>query len=638
MPRTRVSLFAFLLTTFLLSGAAHAQNEGEDTSSPSASSPEEGEGEEAEPKLRPPAVSAPELESEADEKKTKPAGDSDPGEDSALMTELAPDDVADGAGWTAPQTSLGLDGYFRSRFEVFENFSLGRVPLRAGQGDLPFSRFIPIDNGVLPSGGCDRTPTTSPTASPCTSSGMSFASMRLRLSPTVNVSDDVRVHMTFDVFDNLVLGSTPTDGVYAASAYGGSTYFSPTRTADDVFSSGQDATSALRDSIVARRVWAEVSNRDLGQLSFGRMGAHWGLGLVHNAGNDLDDDKGTEVDRVMLMTRLFGITWLAAHDFAGEGVVFDDPSGMSAVPFDLTNRDDISQWVFGAARRMEPSKQAEELRSGGWVLNAGAYFIYRNQLLTTSGAADPLNLDDLSVSLVHRDANIFTPDLWAQFLWGDLRVEVEAAVVAGSIDNIEDGFFTNRKYTLLQFGGAFEAEYRLLDRKLALRLYGGLATGDSDVDGLSAAEGVLRQQTTDTRISTFQFNPAYRIDLILWRNLMERVAGAWYVRPGVGYDIIKNENGLLLGGQLDIVYSRAMNAVQTYGSSNNLGIEGNATVYFRTADGPGPTDGFYAQVQYGMLVPLKGLGYPTYRGVTVDGAPTDLSLAHAFRVLAAVKF
>ena len=33
--------------------------------------------------------------------------------------------------------------------------------------------------------------------------------MRLRIEPTINISDQVRVRSQFDIFDNLILGSTP---------------------------------------------------------------------------------------------------------------------------------------------------------------------------------------------------------------------------------------------------------------------------------------------------------------------------------------------------------------------------------------------------------------------------------------------
>ena len=43
----------------------------------------------------------------------------------------------------------------------------------------------------------------------CDQNANAFANMRLRLEPAIHLSDDVRVRMQIDVFDNMVLGSTP---------------------------------------------------------------------------------------------------------------------------------------------------------------------------------------------------------------------------------------------------------------------------------------------------------------------------------------------------------------------------------------------------------------------------------------------
>ena len=43
-----------------------------------------------------------------------------------------------------------------------------------------------------------------------------------------------------------------------------------------------------------------------GNLRFGRMASHWGMGIVANGGTHLDSDYGDYVDRVMLLTRLWG--------------------------------------------------------------------------------------------------------------------------------------------------------------------------------------------------------------------------------------------------------------------------------------------------------------------------------------------
>jgi len=53
-----------------------------------------------------------------------------------------------------------------------------------------------------------------------------------------------------------------------------------------------------------KRVWAKV-NTQLGELVFGRMGYHWGLGVLHNDGNCLDCDFGDTYDRVAFSPRDF---------------------------------------------------------------------------------------------------------------------------------------------------------------------------------------------------------------------------------------------------------------------------------------------------------------------------------------------
>ena len=118
--------------------------------------------------------------------------------------------------------------------------------------------------------------------------------MRLRLSPQLNLSEDVRIKMTFDVFDNLVAGETAA--VFYGTGLGrdGARSRAPTCRRTD---------NGLGDSIRARRAWAEVRNRDLGELRFGRMPQQWGLGMYYNAGDGLDDDYSTDLDRVLAITQ-----------------------------------------------------------------------------------------------------------------------------------------------------------------------------------------------------------------------------------------------------------------------------------------------------------------------------------------------
>ena len=59
--------------------------------------------------------------------------------------------------------------------------------------------------------------------------------------------------------------------------------------------------NSLKDSIRVKRAWAEYMT-PVGELRFGRMPDHWGLGILHNAGDGYDDDYQSTVDRIMFIT------------------------------------------------------------------------------------------------------------------------------------------------------------------------------------------------------------------------------------------------------------------------------------------------------------------------------------------------
>ena len=559
-------------------------------------------------------------------------------EDSAPMS----GDDEDG-GWTLPQTVLSLHGYFRVRTQWMDSFSLGRQPLPGAAGlDPPFSNFRPVDGaGVVPAGGCGDTGSEMSTTA-CSTEALGFANMRLRLAPTVSLSDDVRIHALFDVFDNMVLGSTPDTLAYGPSAGGG---FATTGGAATLSRTAYPPTAyrnSLADSIVARRAWAEVNNEDLGQLRFGRMGSHWGLGLLDNGGEGIDQDWSTDVDRIMAVAHLGEFYLMAGYDFAAEGFIRQSVGDVGALAYDAGQDDDVDQYVLSAVRRLTDEEQEAALARGEWVLNGGLYFTYREQLLTSAGVTDPLAPSpDVSGALVRRDAAAFIPDAWVQLRHGGLRLELEALMVAGSIENTDTMGFTEEDYNLLMFGAALEAEYRLLDDKLGLHFYSGFASGDSDVEGLSPYSGFPGQVSPDDTISTMRFHPSYNIDLILWKSILGQIAGAYYFRPGVSYDFIHDSFGQLFGLRGDIVWSRASTPVQTWGNADDLGVEIDLALYYRSEDGPQLWDGFYGSLQYGLLFPMKGLGYledAEGRGQFPGGVNPELVNAQTLRLILGVEY
>ncbi len=563
------------------------------------------------------------------------------------------------ASWTNPRPVFSLNGYFRVRGNYLDNLSLRRVPLDRLDQD-PFARWIPVDNapssglnGVLPQGGC-KGEAASPAGQDqrCDGSAtLRFANMRLRLQPTLSLSDNIRVHMMLDVFDNLVLGSTPE--VKSVNQFGQIPGRAPGVPVDSLTLTSPPPESfrnTVGDSIFFRRVWGEVTNSTIGQLRFGRMGHQWGLGMLWNAGEgtnpletELDSDFQSEIDRIQLIGKFKGIFFGVSWDFASKGYIYNPIEDIQNIAIDASRLDDTRQWSFLLARRMEPLAREKRLARSKWVINGGAYFIYRTQFLSTSTAPLLGTISDIENAFVRRDAKIYMPDGWLQVLWKDLRLEVEFAGIFGNVQNISPAEFPptaeGSKFKLRQWGIAFEGEYRFLKKKLGVFHKGGIASGEPDVVGLSQYEDLATQPVGQKTVSNFSFHPDYRLDLILWRRLMGRIAGAYYLAPAISYDIIRSDFGRVLGARFDFIYSRAMYEQQAYASEPNLGAELDLSIYYRTEDGPSVKDGFFAAAQFGILFPLNGLKYLEVNGIREPGTEgLGVSRAMVLRLILGIQF
>jgi uncharacterized protein (TIGR04551 family) len=536
--------------------------------------------------------------------------------------------------WKLSRPVVELHGYYRVRSEFKHNFALGRR-----DGIKPMWPQ-PTDHDYVDTAGnrhsvvlCGDDPTA---LEACDNNTQAGANMRFRLSPELHVSDNVRVRAQIDMLDNIVLGSTPegyantpgADGGYAVAARGG---YSPL----GAFASTQWApvagANSTKDSITVKRVWGEYSS-PIGQLRFGRMPSHWGLGMFVNAGDGYDSDWQSTADRLMFITGVkeWDLYLGAAWDFANEGPTSASLTEQQGQPYDLAQTDDLDQWVFVLVRRMEEKAAKSLLRDGGVVVNGGTYFVYRRQEIANdttdvNGASLGQTSTAITNGYTRRGAEAFIPDWWLQFRFEHFRFEAEAVLIWGSVENtLRNPGPTNygnpndpeeNGWDLHQFGIATQAEYRALDERLRIRVDFGYATGDDDVDSLAPIGNELQPQLTFNRnFSTFRFHPDYRVDLILWREILTRVQGAYYFKPLVGYDFIKDPDGQKVGGDASVIWSRASQFVQTPGHEHDLGVEINLKLYYQAKDGvlnddPDQMGGFYTQLEYGVLFPLDGLGY-----------------------------
>jgi hypothetical protein len=105
--------------------------------------------------------------------------------------------------------------------------------------------------------------------------------------------------------------------------------------------------------------------------------------------------------------------------------------------------------------------------------------------------------------------------------------------------------------------------------------------------------------------------------------------------------------GQRLGGSIAGIWSRASEFVQAPGHARDLGIELNGALYFQSKDGALNDDkskmgGFYARLEYGILFPMEGLGYPSARATSLrqqfGSGAADISNAQILRLYLGVLF
>lgn len=549
-----------------------------------------------------------------------------------------------------------LNGYIRFRAYLFNNLNLGFFEGPTGQRSpfhIPYSEVGSTgqSGGMNPPSSC-----AARSNSNCRADNITSADMRLRLEPTINVTEQVRVKAQVDIFDNLVLGSTPESFYLNNSPAVAGTPDAPGMPVPDripriqrtnvgdvpygAASRTQQAPeagfNAVWSSIRAKRAWAEVRT-PFGELRFGRMPSHWGMGMLVNNGDCLDCDYGTNVDRVMFATKLWGHFFTFLWDWVATGPTTQiiGPQAGQGVFYNADPLDDVSQWILALGKIDKPEEIKEKLDQGRVVFNYGGYFVYRQQAWAQSLNPDmPTNNkpEDLRAQLVNRDAKVFIPDVWLRLNWKKLHLEIEGAMVVGSVGKLDDVFTepsgvspVTGKIDIITGGFAFKGHYKLLRDALKIFVEVGYASGDANEDpnGLTNFR-FANPYPRNGRIGRFTFDPDYHVDLILFRRILGAVNNAAYFKPGVSYDIVDN-----FGARVDVMYAMAANPVGYPGNSYNLGLEIDAALMYKNEE-----EGFYAGLVYGVLFPFAALNYPAELFTVANQAST----AQTFQARLYVKF
>jgi len=393
------------------------------------------------------------------------------------------------------------------------------------------------------------------------------------------------------------------------------------------------------------------------------MPSHWGLGMLHNDGSGIDGDFGDNVDRVSFTAEpLPGFYVTPMLDFNVEGPT--SPRTLEGnQPFDLSNSDDAHSYILAVQRRDTEQERQARLNSDKFVFNYGLHFTYRTQrndavdtLSAPLGSTEGSAPNGVTQPAVLRKADVFIPDLWAKLERKEWRIEAEAAAILGTLQSRSlsaAATDANQALYVYQFGAVLQGEFKLLNGDLEIGGEVGFASGDT-APGFgnrprrtgSGANGATSLGDTDgpqyrcdsgcgdNTITNFRFNQGYRVDMILYREILGGVTDSLYFKPKARYRITQGFEAYAA-----LIYSRSIFAESAPGalytdSGNSLGVEINGGVRYETEDG------FFGQLQYGILFPLEGFmkkdGINT--GAPVGGSQIARDNAQALRAVVGIRF
>jgi uncharacterized protein (TIGR04551 family) len=466
------------------------------------------------------------------------------------------------------ETAVKISGALRVRGAAFYNLDLDRGPTPSGQLFFP----VPLSD---PKG-----------------QWLAAADMRLRTDISFYAPfASVAVKARLDMPDNLTLGGAP-DGIP-----GGSTTQLPT--------------AALR----IKRVYGEALT-PFGVLAAGRMGSHWGLGMLTNGGDCADCNSGDAADRIAFVTPLGGFIWAASFDFSSAG-----PSVTAKIPTTAINIDPSTavRTVTLAFLRWRDERALERRRKAGKsTFELGAYVSHRWQKNDVPASYLPVaSAVPLSAQQVmYRGYTATAMDAWTRISgpWG--RIEMEGAVLLAKVDqpSLIPGVLLNQPVKSLQIGVALESEFGAPEGPVTGGLDVGYASGDPAPGfgvnpGVNAAQpkagdldGPQANPPYDNTVNNFRFHPDYRIDRILFREIIGTVTDAVYLRPHVRWNMVRLGTSWLTASLAGVV-SFATFATSTPGGKAPLGVELDPTLSY------GSKDGFGAALEHAVLFPLAGLDH-----------------------------
>lgn len=548
--------------------------------------------------------------------------------------------------------TLDLAGYLRLRFNYFRNGHLGTyIPkLQRGTSNMPPNLSL-----------LDKKPSSEDKDDVGQNPAQNNFSgnMRLRVDPTINVSEMVRIKGSVDIFDNMVLGSTPS---YLSQGAPSPSWPSSLMTMSQ--NAPMQGINRLESAINLKRVWGEASF-PIGEIRFGRMPFHWGLGILYNSGDGIDADYGDQIDGISFTTRIYDFFITPGYSIAYTGPLARGGGQFSTADnalstylpaeagqrYPLESGDMTHVFTLSFLKRDSDFIVNKKREEGRALFDYGLLTSYRRQFLDSQAyALNSVNFDTLSKNVVKRESHVGLASLWSAFSYSTFHIEVELAGMWGKYvigdketdlmaKNDDGGHLQKQKVWLLQGGLALESKYGFLNDRLQVGLNSGFATPQSG-PGFGIREGVKnnpkpgdadgRKLPSESGYKTnFKFNPAYTVDRLLYREVLGGISGTFYVKPHLSYFFSRN-----FGVRGDVLTALAPNKSNTTGNSNWLGLELDASTFMRTESG------FYFQLAYGVLFPFKGLNHQKTETISAQELQVfgDAKIAQTVQAFVGIMF
>ena len=467
-------------------------------------------------------------------------------------------------------TRYEINGDLRVRSEAMNNFDLDRGKTPSGESFFPTSISDPKKETLY------------------------YSDMRLRTDFSMFAPGGiVAVKVRIDILDNISIGGG-ADGIPG----------------------GTITQKAPEDAFVIKRAYGEVIT-PIGYFAAGRMGHHWGLGMLGNGGECLDCDSGDSADRIAYIAPVYKHILAIAYDFSSTGFLVDRKIKDNSKKVDIEPSSSVRTLSFGILNWRDDATKKRRKKVKKSTFEYGFIYALRWQEKDIPAAYLPSDeeVEITSSQIMDRNLNASVFNLWLKLTHPYMHIEMEAAYVEAELGQLSllPGLKIPQKVKSKQFGGVIESEFGDKEKMFTAGLDLGYASGDpapgfgatSSLDDINIAKpgdlnGVQISAPNDLSIENFQFHPDYHVDKILFKEIIGTVTDAFYLRPHVRFKLLDFGSARLNFITAGII-SWTNFAASAPGNEKLLGAEIDPSLTYHS------DDGFIVALDYAILFPFAGL-------------------------------